>query len=80
MKQTIFFITALLLCTLTGKAGTKIISKTDSLLKVLQTLPRDTMRLNVLNQIIRIEQMINMPVWQRTITSCTITTTATRTA
>ena len=56
MKQTIFFITALLRCTLTGKAGTKIISKTDSLLKVLQTLPRDTMRLNVLNQIIRIEQ------------------------
>lgn len=56
MKQTILFITALLLCTLTGKAGTEIISESDSLLKVLQTLPRDTMRLNVLNQIIRIEQ------------------------
>lgn len=55
MKQTILLI-ALLCCTLTGKAGTGAVSESDSLLKVLQTLPRDTMRLNVLNQIIRIEQ------------------------
>lgn len=55
MKQTILLIT-LLCCTLTGKAGTKAALESDSLLKVLQTLPRDTMRLNVLNQIIRIEQ------------------------
>ena len=42
--------------TLTGKASTKIVLESDSLIKVLETLPYDTTRLNVLNQIIRIEQ------------------------
>ena len=42
--------------TLTGKASTKIVLESDSLIKMLETLPYDTTRLNVLNQIIRIEQ------------------------
>lgn len=46
----------MLCCTLTGKAGNETTSKTDSLLKILQTLPHDTMRLNILDRIARIEQ------------------------
>ena len=55
MKQVLLLI-LLLCCTLTGKASTKIVLESDSLIKVLETLPYDTTRLNVLNQIIRIEQ------------------------
>ena len=55
MKQ-VLLLFLLLCCTLTGKANTEIVLESDSLIKVLQTLPYDTTRLNVLNQIIRIEQ------------------------
>ena len=55
MKQVLLLI-LLLCCTLTGKASTEIVLESDSLIKVLETLPYDTTRLNVLNQIIRIEQ------------------------
>jgi len=55
MKQ-VLLLFLLLCCTLTGKASTEIVLESDSLIKVLQTLPYDTTRLNVLNQIIRIEQ------------------------
>ena len=55
MKQVLLLI-LLLCCTLTGKASTKIVLESDSLIKMLETLPYDTTRLNVLNQIIRIEQ------------------------
>ena len=55
MKQVLLLI-LLLCCTLTGKASTEIVLESDSLIKVLETLPYDTIRLNVLNQIIRIEQ------------------------
>ncbi|MCS2305413.1 hypothetical protein NXX23_31155 [Bacteroides ovatus] len=53
MKQVLLLI-LLLCCTLTGKASTEIVLESDSLIKVLETLPYDTTRLNVLNQIIRI--------------------------
>ena len=55
MKQ-VLLLFLLLCCTLTGKASTEIVLESDSLIKVLQTLPYDTTQLNVLNQIIRIEQ------------------------
>lgn len=55
MKQAILLI--ILLCsTITGKANIQDKLESDSLIKVLKTLPQDTSRLNVLNQIIRIEQ------------------------
>lgn len=44
-----------LCCSLNGKASTYT-SASDSLLKVLQTIPHDTIRLNIISQIIRIEQ------------------------
>lgn len=44
-----------LCCSLDGKASTYT-SASDSLLKVLQTIPHDTIRLNIISQIIRIEQ------------------------
>ena len=55
MKQ-VLLLFALLCYTAAGKASSEIVLESDSLIKVLQTLPRDTTRLNVLNQIIRIEQ------------------------
>ena len=45
----------MLCCSLNGKASTYT-SASDSLLKVLQTIPHDTIRLNIISQIIRIEQ------------------------
>lgn len=44
-----------LCCSLNGTASTYT-SASDSLLKVLQTIPHDTIRLNIISQIIRIEQ------------------------
>lgn len=44
-----------LCCSLNGKASTYT-SASDSLLKVLQTIPHDTIRLSIISQIIRIEQ------------------------
>lgn len=55
MKQ-VLLLFVLLCYTVTGKASTEIALESDSLIEVLQTLPHDTTRLNVLNQIIRIEQ------------------------
>lgn len=55
MKQTILLF-VIVCCTISGKASIKVTLESDSLIKVLQTLPHDTTRLNVLNQIIRIEQ------------------------
>ena len=52
MKQVLLLI-LLLCCTLTGKASTEIVLESDSLIKVLETLPYDTTRLNVINQIDR---------------------------
>ena len=40
MKQVLLLI-LLLCCTLTGKASTKIVLESDSLIKVLETLPYD---------------------------------------
>lgn len=55
MKQ-VLLLFVLLCYTVTGKASSEIALESDSLIEVLQTLPHDTTRLNVLNQIIRIEQ------------------------
>lgn len=54
MKQIILLLFALC-CSLNGKASIYT-SASDSLLKVLQTIPHDTIRLNIISQIIRIEQ------------------------
>ena len=62
MKQVLLLI-LLLCCTLTGKASTEIVLESDSLIKVLETLPYDTTRLNVLNQIIRIKQPAMYPIF-----------------
>lgn len=53
MRRMIFLI-ALCCCFLTGKANIEDVS--DSLVQALETLPRDTTRLNTLNQLIIIEQ------------------------
>ena len=54
MKQIILLLFALC-CSLNGKASIYT-SASDSLLRVLQTIPHDTIRLNIISQIIRIEQ------------------------
>lgn len=54
MKKIILLLFALC-CSLNGKASIYT-SASDSLLKVLQTIPHDTIRLNIISQIIRIEQ------------------------
>lgn len=54
MKKIILLLFALC-CSLNGKASIYT-SASDSLLKVLQTTPHDTIRLNIISQIIRIEQ------------------------
>lgn len=54
MKRIILFLIVVCCCLLTIKADIK--ANSDSLLKVLQTLPYDSTRLITLNQIIKIEQ------------------------
>lgn len=53
MKR-LFFLTIICCYTLTGRAN--ITADTDSLQKILQTVPHDTIRLSILKQIIKIEQ------------------------
>ena len=62
MKQVLLLI-LLLCCTLTGKASTKIVLESDSLIKVLETLPYDTTRLNVLNHQNRTKQPAMYPIF-----------------
>lgn len=54
MKRILLFLIVVCCCLLTIKADIK--ANSDSLLKVLQTLPYDSTRLITLNQIIKIEQ------------------------